>query len=72
MLSEQERKKYAKKVKKMKNKYISEFEIFLKSLAKEEIKAYKKHHKEIEARTATLEKDSSCESSDIDSDSSET
>lgn len=59
-------------VKKMKTKYIAEFEVFLKSLTKEEIKAYKKHRKQVEERTAALEeKDSSCESSEFDSDSSE-
>lgn len=70
-LTEKERKKFGNKVKKMKTKYISEFEVFLKSLSKEEIKAYKKHRKEVEERAAAaLEKSS--ESSEIDSDSSET
>lgn len=71
LLSEQDRKKYANKVKKMKDKYITEFEIFLKSLTKEEMKAYKKHHKQVEEQAANLAKDSSCESSEFDSDSSE-
>lgn len=56
----------------MKAKYIAEFEVFLKSLTKEEIKAYKKHRKEVEERATALEKESSCESSDFESDSSET
>lgn len=68
-LSEKEHKKYANRVKKMKTKYIAEFEVFLKSLTKDEMKAYKKHRKEVEERTAALEK---VESSDYDSESSET
>lgn len=69
-LSDKERKKYGDKVKKLKSQYIAEFEVFLKSLSKEEIKAYKKHRKEVEERAAAVEKSS--ESSEVDSDSSET
>lgn len=52
----------------MKTKYIAEFEVFLKSLTKEEIKAYKKHREAIKEKAAAAEKN---ESSDYDSDSSE-
>lgn len=58
-LSEQERKNYASQVKKLKLKYIAEFEVFLKNLTKEEIKAYKRHRRDVEQQAAIKDKESS-------------
>lgn len=55
-LNETQRKKFSDKVDKLKTKYIEQFEVFLKTLSKDEIKAYKKHRKELEERQAAKEK----------------